>query len=285
MDQIAPEPAPGHAARIARTLRHVEAELAGDLSLDALADVAALSRFHFCRVFRAQTGEGVAEAVRRIRLNRAALLVVGTRDPYALIAACTGFGHLRSFERAFVAAFGATPAQVRRDGRIPRPLLPPAKGPYTMFPTEIREAEDTILAAVPHTGPYQEIGAAFGTLMQKLTASGLLEGSGPSYGLYYDDPSETPAEALRAHAGQRLAPSAEVPEGMDRVVLPGGRFLVCTCKGPFTRLPEAWSWTYARAIPEAGLTLRHAVPFEVYVTDTYETAPEDNVTEIWVPVE
>lgn len=284
MDQIAPKSASDHDARIARTLRHIEAELAGDLSLDALADVAALSRFHFSRVFRAQTGEGVAEAVRRIRLNRAALLVVGTRDPFAAIAARTGFGHMRSLERAFAAAFGATPAQVRRGRRIPPPLLPPAKGPFTMFPTEIREAKDTILAAVPHTGPYQEIGTAFEALMRRLGAAGLIAGSGPSYGLYYDDPSETPAEALRAHAGQRLAPGAEVPEGMDRVVLPGGRFLVCTCKGPFSRLPEAWSWTYARAIPEAGLTLRDAVPFEVYVSDTYETAPEDNVTEIWVPV-
>ena len=33
-----------HADRIARTIRHIDAHLDGDLGLDALADVAALSR-------------------------------------------------------------------------------------------------------------------------------------------------------------------------------------------------------------------------------------------------
>ena len=83
-----------HADRIARVLRHVDAHLDGDLGLDALADVAALSRFHFSRVFRAQTGEGVAEGVRRMRLNRAAVLVVSTDAPMRAIARRCGFGHV-----------------------------------------------------------------------------------------------------------------------------------------------------------------------------------------------
>jgi AraC family transcriptional regulator len=50
---------------------HIHANPAGDLSLDALADVAALSRFHFHRVFHAMTGETAADAVRRVRMHRA----------------------------------------------------------------------------------------------------------------------------------------------------------------------------------------------------------------------
>ena len=84
-----------------------------------------LSRFHFSRVFRGQTGEGVAEAVRRIRLNRAALLVAATHDSNADIAARTGFGHVGSFERAFVNAFGVTPIQARG----PRVYHAAASGP------------------------------------------------------------------------------------------------------------------------------------------------------------
>ncbi len=283
MDDTA-APRTDHDARITRTVRHIDANLGGDLSLDALADVAALSRFHFSRVFRAQTGEGVAEAVRRKRLNRAALLIVATQYPVARIGARCGFGHRGSFERAFCAAFGATPLQLRRGGHLPKPILSPEKGVFTMFPTEIRTAEETVLAAVPHKGAYQEIGPTFDSLATRLQAAGLWEGSGPSFGLYYDDPSETPVEELRAHAAQKLAPGKEVPDDFDRVVLPGGRFLVCTCTGPFTNLPEAWSWTYARALPEGGHELRPAVPFEVYVTDPGTTRPEDNVTEIWVPI-
>jgi len=273
-----------HAKRIARTPKHVDAHLDGDLSLDALAGVAALSRFHFSRVFRGQTGEGVAAAVRRRRLNRAALLVAATRDPMPDIATRAGLGHVGTFERAFRAAFGKTPRQVRQAGTIPPPLLPPRQGEYAMFPTDIREGEDIILAALPHTGAYQDIGGTFEALAKGLMARGLWSGSGQSFGIYHDDPAEVPTAELRAHAGHRLAPGKEVPDGFDRVVLAGGTFLVLTCKGPYSKLPEAWGHLHATALPESGRAFREGLPFERYLTDPRDTRPEDHVTEIWVPV-
>ena len=51
--------------RILRVLDHIHDHPAGDLSLDALADVAALSRFHWNRPFRAVTGGTASQAVRR----------------------------------------------------------------------------------------------------------------------------------------------------------------------------------------------------------------------------
>lgn len=256
-----------HADRIARTLSHIDAHLDGDLSLDALADVAALSRFHFSRVFRAQTGEGVAASVRRIRLNRAALLVVATRDRFDLIASRTGFGHVGSFERAFTAAFTFTPTQIRMNGAIPPPLLPPEKGEYEMYPVETRQGEDVILAGTPHQGAYQEIGQAFERLSKTLAAKGLWKDSGPSHAIYYDDPSETPVNELRAHACQKLAPGTEVPDDLDRIVLPAGKFLVLTCTGPYSKLPEAWGYLYGRALPDGGHGFREGLPFERYLTD------------------
>ena len=59
-------------ARMLRVIDYIHDNLDGDLSLDNLADVAAMSRFHWHRVFHAMTGETCAAAVRRVRLNRAA---------------------------------------------------------------------------------------------------------------------------------------------------------------------------------------------------------------------
>jgi len=73
-------------------LDHIHDNPAGDLSLDALADVAAMSRFHWHRVFHAMTGETAAQAVRRIRLHRAAVLLVQSELPLADIAARTAPG-------------------------------------------------------------------------------------------------------------------------------------------------------------------------------------------------
>jgi AraC family transcriptional regulator len=53
--------------RMLRVLQYIHDNPAGDMSLDRLADEAAMSRFHWHRVFRAMTGETCAQAVRRVR--------------------------------------------------------------------------------------------------------------------------------------------------------------------------------------------------------------------------
>lgn len=55
-----------HEDRRMRVIAHIHAHPGEDLSLDSLAEVAALRRFHVHRVFRALTGETVAGMVRRI---------------------------------------------------------------------------------------------------------------------------------------------------------------------------------------------------------------------------
>ena len=87
--------------RILRVLDHIHGNPAGDLSLDALADVAAMSRFHWHRVFHGMTGETLADAVRRIRLHRSACWLVQTDMPMADVAAQAGFGNTQSYIRAF----------------------------------------------------------------------------------------------------------------------------------------------------------------------------------------
>src|SRR5262245_16154905 len=74
-------------ARLLRVLAYIHDNLDGDLSLDRLADVACMSRFHWHRVFRAMTGETLADAVRRIRLSRAANALVSEERPIEEIAA------------------------------------------------------------------------------------------------------------------------------------------------------------------------------------------------------
>jgi AraC family transcriptional regulator len=100
-----PERQEGHVRsyedRLLRVLQHIHDNPAGDLSLDALADVAAMSRFHWHRVFHAMTGDTAAEAVRRIRLHRAAVWLVQTNLSLGEIAMRAGYASPRSLARAF----------------------------------------------------------------------------------------------------------------------------------------------------------------------------------------
>jgi AraC-like DNA-binding protein len=95
-------------------LAHVHAHLADSLDLATLASAAALSPFHFARLFRRRVGEPPVRHVRRLRLERAALLLRETDRSVTEIALDAGFGSVSNFVTLFRAAFGLSPARWRR---------------------------------------------------------------------------------------------------------------------------------------------------------------------------
>ncbi|MGX1787373.1 helix-turn-helix domain-containing protein [Bosea sp. NPDC055332] len=99
--------------RITRALRHIEAHCEEPLSLDALARQAAMSPYHFLRIFRALVGMTPHQYVLRTRLHRAALLLRRTALPVAGIAFDCGFGDLSTFNRRFKRVMGASPGDYR----------------------------------------------------------------------------------------------------------------------------------------------------------------------------
>jgi AraC family transcriptional regulator len=152
---------------------HIHANPAGDLSLDALAEVAAMSRFHWHRVFHGMTGETVAEAVRRIRMHRASFWLVTTGLPIAEIAAKLGYPSVRSFARAFAEVRGMTPASFRKRGEESSPFTLLRKGHAMAYEIEVRDESPRRLFAVAHRGPYMEISRAFEKLSAIISARNL----------------------------------------------------------------------------------------------------------------
>ncbi|ABS27545.1 helix-turn-helix domain-containing protein [Anaeromyxobacter sp. Fw109-5] len=93
----------------ARVRRFVEDHLGEHLSLDVLASVAGLSRFHFARQFRRRTGQSPMAFVQRSRVERAkALLRAGTAS-VGEVAAALGFADHSHFTRTFRRLVGTSP--------------------------------------------------------------------------------------------------------------------------------------------------------------------------------
>jgi AraC family transcriptional regulator len=65
--------------RINRTMDYIDTHLADPLPLEKLAGVAAFSKYHFHRIFFAHVGETPGQYVQRLRLEKAAMLVVEHR--------------------------------------------------------------------------------------------------------------------------------------------------------------------------------------------------------------
>lgn len=99
--------------KIETVLSYINENLSRELSVEALAEKVYLSRYHFMRLFKAQTGSTVHAYVRQKRLLYAARLIrQGVNANKAAVD--SGFADYSSFHRAFRECFGTSPGKLKR---------------------------------------------------------------------------------------------------------------------------------------------------------------------------
>jgi AraC-like DNA-binding protein len=103
--------------RIRRALAYIDASFAQPLSLDAIAKVAGMSRFHFGRMFEAQVGKSPYRYLVDLRIERAAALLRTGKVSVTEAALSVGWNDLGRFGRAFRARFGVTPSEALASSR------------------------------------------------------------------------------------------------------------------------------------------------------------------------
>jgi transcriptional regulator GlxA family with amidase domain len=103
--------------RIQRVLDYANRNLKKPLSVEELANAAALSPRQFSRAFRAETGQPPAKAVERMRVEAARVLIEQGRHTMDAIAEETGFGDRERMRRSFLRMLGQTPQTIRRNAK------------------------------------------------------------------------------------------------------------------------------------------------------------------------
>jgi AraC family transcriptional regulator len=103
--------------RLSRVLDYIEANLEGDLTIDRLASIAHLSRFHFARAFKVAIGQSPHQYVSAKRLDRAKALLIRGDQSLVDIALALNFSCQANFARAFRQVTGQTPGQFRAEFR------------------------------------------------------------------------------------------------------------------------------------------------------------------------
>jgi AraC family transcriptional regulator len=147
---------------------------------------------------------------------------------------------------------------------------------------ELREFPATRVLCRRHTGAYNQIGTAFGELFPLLQGVPI---QGPPIAIFHDDPGHVSEDQLRSDAAVPVPSDFDqTPDGLQLLDMPGGAYAVGLFRGPYDGLGEAWSQFESQSVPETGRRARDGYCFERYLNDCDEVAPEELLTEIWVPV-
>ncbi|MFQ1699458.1 GyrI-like domain-containing protein [Loktanella agnita] len=271
-----------HQDRIMRVIDYIHSHASADLSLEQLADVAAMSRFHWHRVFTAVMGAPPAVIIRTVRMHKATMLLLRTDMSVAKVGAAVGYPNKRRFDRTFKDAYGQSPAAFRAAG-LASDEISPSVGEHPMFTVETLIAPAKRLAALSHVGDYSEGSICYQKVATIITTGGHWSHVRGMVGIYYDNPDVTPTNALRSHAGV-LWEGDDVPAGLEDVAIAGGRYAVLHFKGPYIGLQKAYRYLYGDWLTETNEPLRDAPCYEVYLNDPTCTPQDELLTDIYMPL-
>ena len=290
--------------RINLVLRHIEQHLDSRPDLEELARIACFSPYHFHRIFSSMVGESVAAYIRRLLLERAAMQLGHSPESVTQIALGAGYDSVDAFTRAFRAHIGMLPSEYRRrKGHLEaarrrdlgRPLfyhemtsLPPMNVRVEKFPPRL-------VAAVRHTGAYDESGPAWGKLCAALGANGLLSDTSMAYGVSYDNPDITTPQKCRMDACVSLPPElletcAELCPLLQNEDIflrhIGGEqeYAALRIRGPYTLVHPAYRSLFGMWFPQSGREPENDPGFEIYWNSPQITPPADLLTEICIPL-
>lgn len=271
------------AERFELVLQHIEAHSSERLDIATLADMARISPYHFHRVFSSYVGEPVSRFVRRLRLEKAARLILFGCASITQAAAEAGYATSAAFTRAFRRHFGASPKKLVKDLVSRRPGIS-ASGRRLPDGPEFRRLPPMTLTGIQRLGSYDRAPfEAWQALHEFLSERGNGCNGLARIGIPLDWPEITPAKLRRYEA----CVAADVaPEGRAfRKQIGGGTYAVFRHRGAHASLQDAHEAIFWYWYPQSGVTLGEGAAFHRFLDAACDPADaSDASTEIYIPV-
>lgn len=275
-----------YARRLAKVDQAIEQNLDAPLSPQQLAKVAAFAPHHFHRIFRAQRGETVMQRVRRLRLLRAAKALTFSSASVLEVALAAGYSSHEAFTRAFTEHFGCTPSAYRA---TPTPRIEEflQRTDAAAIPeVEIRPLASLRVASLRHTGPFADVGSAFGALTGWAISNGLWPRR--HVGLCPDDPDLVATDQLRMDACVVLEDDDTFPATTNLPVVErtvaSGRYAIALHRGSYATLSETYLGLIGHWLPTTRELPTDAPILERYLNDPTQTKEADLLTEVCLPL-
>ena len=271
--------------RINKVVAYINNHLDETLDLKTLANEAALSDFHFHRIFKALKGEAIGGYITRLRLEATARLLRYTALTIEEIAFNIGYETLASLSKAFKKQYGISPTEYRtnKDTYIMKKEI--INPDLALKAPKIVTLEPKNLIYVALTGAYGSLdyGKAYEQLWAVIKAQKLFTKGIESICISYDDPKITEGSLQRSDVCLAIHKPATPQEEVSCKTLAGGKYAVFFYQGSYENLSQVYD-TAVRWVIDHQYTLRGEPFFEKYLNDARRTPKEKLKTEIYIPI-
>lgn len=254
-------------------------------TVEELAAHCHFSRFHFSRLFKAETGESPYAFTKRMRLEESAFRLKVEPGQRVTDVGCE-YGYTASnYSSAFRQQFGQNPVQFRRkawDASFGHPFchLPQRQAAALLECSggvRVQRLPDLFVVYERRLGNYHELDRAGQAFLQSRRP---LCGKGSQFLVRsFDDPSITDPGGCLYDLCMTVPAGFGAP-GVSRI--PGGRYLVLPYRGPVWNIYAAYQALFNLWLPGSGCRINDQYSFDLYHR---MNGPEDVVLDICLPLE
>ena len=272
---------------VGKALWYIESHSGQEITLDDVARVAGVSRYHISRAFGLATGRPVMRYIRGRRLTDAARsLAAGALDILA-VALEAGYGSHEAFTRAFRDQFGVTPEMIRARANLDNmELTEPIKMDETLLAhLESPRFEEgrTLLIAGLSERYNSETSANIPAQWQRfLPYLGHIPGQigRVAYGVVCNSDDAGNTEYI---SGVEISDFSRVPQELSRLRIPEHQYAVFAQRDHVSTIRRVWYTIFNKWLPESGYKIAEAPEFERY-GEEFDPATGSGGFEIWIPL-
>ena len=270
-----------------KALWFVESHFSRDISLDEVAAVAGVSRYHMTRAFAAATGMPVIAYAKARRLSEAAKTLARGAPDIFTVALEAGYGSHEAFTRAFRDQFGMTPEQLRA-GRILEIIqlvepLPMADTPQPKIePPRIATGKALLVAGLSERYTYATSAAIPSQWQAFQPHIGHVPGQvgKVAYGVFYNTDDSGNMDYM---TGVEVADFSDLPKTFARLRIPEHLYAVFAHKGHVSTIRATMNAIWNGWLPNSGYQAADAPGFERY-GEEFDPHSGLGGFGIWIPI-
>jgi AraC family transcriptional regulator len=273
-----------------RALWYIESHLAEPMTLDEIAAIGGVSRFHMVRAFAAATGFSVMRYVRARRLSEAARSLAKGAPDILSLALEADYGSHEAFTRAFRDQFGITPEAVRAATctsqlRLQEPILMESTMLDNLKAPRFETAKAFLVA-----GLSERITCDNGAMIPGMWArfhqevadipARVQEKNQVAYGVCCNGDDSGNFDYI---AGVEVTDFSDLARRFGRIRIPEQRYAVFTHTDHVASIRRTVTTIWNQWLPASGLKAADAPNFERY-DEKFDSMTGNGGFEIWVPV-
>lgn len=272
-----------------KSLAYIYKYIDTDITLDEIAKLNSISKYHFHRIFKEETEENLFERISNIRLQKAAnLLISNSYSTISEIREQSGYSSHSSFVKAFKNRFGFTPSQWKNGGYIEYSEKNIAydinfSDKLLNINPRIKVVPKKVCAYIRHKGYDLSVCKTWERLMAYAYEKNL--NNSQQFGIFYDNPVITPYEDCHYIAAIEVDKSIVLSNSISKLEIEESLCAIFHYEGVYGEVTTLMAYIYNFWLPNSEYEAKALPPYAIYHKNHLLEENDRFILDFYVPIQ